>query len=242
MVRSTLKRHGPWLAGAALLGLVLVLRFGNSVAIALESPQPSRSLGTPARGELLHGKRLPSRGENFRAYSDLGTLLGRNAVHHKVRDVVLEAYESLAQAQADVIYVYGETGWPGGGRFAPHRTHQNGMAVDFFVPVRDAQGRPHPVPTHALNRFGYDLEFDARGRMHGYRIDYAAMAAHLNALHDAARRHGLAIEVVIFDPRLQPALFASPGGARLRDQVRFSRRDAWVRHDEHYHVVFVERG
>ncbi len=242
MNRIGLQRRWPWLVGAGLLGLVLLLRYGNAVAIALESPQPSRSLGTPARGELQHGKRLPSRGENFHAYSDLGALLGRNAVHHKVRDAVLEAYGQLAQRQAGVTYVYGETGWPDGGRFAPHRTHQNGMAVDFFVPLRDRGGRSQAVPTHAFNRFGYDLEFNASGRMTGYRIDFPAMAAHLDALREAADRHGLDIQVVIFDPRLQPALFASQGGKGLRERVNFSRREAWVRHDEHYHVVFVERG
>ena len=46
---------------------------------------------------------------------------------------------------------------------------------------------------------------------------------------------------MIFDPRLQPALFASRGGENLRQHMHFSPRDAWVRHDEHYHVVFVER-
>jgi penicillin-insensitive murein endopeptidase len=242
MDRSKLLRRGPVLAGLCLLGLVLLLRYGNSLAIALESPQPSRSLGTPARGELQHGKRLPSRGDNFRAYSDLGALLGRNAVHGKVRAAMLDAYAQLARDQADVTYVYGETGWPGGGRFAPHRTHQNGLAVDFFVPVRDDQGRPQAVPTHAFNRYGYDLEFNTQGRMAGYRIDFPAMAAHLEALRVAGRRHGLDIQVVIFDPRLQPALFASRGGGNLRGRMNFSRRDAWVRHDEHYHVVFVERG
>jgi penicillin-insensitive murein endopeptidase len=242
MDRSKLLRRGPVLAGLCLLGLVLLLRYGNSLAIALESPQPSRSLGTPARGELQHGKRLPSRGDNFRAYSDLGALLGRNAVHGKVRAAMLDAYAQLARDQADVTYVYGETGWPGGGRFAPHRTHQNGLAVDFFVPVRDDEGRPQAVPTHAFNRYGYDLEFNARGRMPGYRIDFPAMAAHLEALRSAGRRHGLDIEVVIFDPRLQPELLASRGGENLRGRMNFSRRDAWVRHDEHYHVVFVERG
>ena len=35
------------------------------------------------------------------------------------------------------------------------------------------------VPTHAFNRYGYDLEFNAKGRMAGYRIDFPAMAAHL---------------------------------------------------------------
>lgn len=61
----------------------------------------------------------------------------------------------------------------------------------------------------------------------------------LLALDEAARGHGLRIEVVIFDPPLHAALFAAEGGDRLRQRVRFSPRAAWVRHDEHYHVVFA---
>ena len=239
---STFRNRWPWAAGLILLGLVSLLRFGNTLAIAFESEQPSRSIGTPADGELQHGKRLPSRGPNFRAYSDLGALVGRNAVHHRVRDTVLDAYAAVARELPDATFVYGETGWPGGGSFKPHRTHQNGMAVDFFVPVRDDHGQAHRVPTHAFNRYGYDLEFDAEGRMHHHRIDFDAMAAHLNALQAAADRHGLGIRVVIFDRPLQEKLFASPGGAGLAGKMSFSRRQPWVRHDEHSHVVFVERG
>lgn len=239
---TSLRFRWPWVAGLVVLALVGLLRYGNTLAIALESPQPSRSVGTPAEGGLHHGKRLPSRGPNFRAYSDLGALVGRNAVHHRVRDTVLDAYAQIAREMPEAKFVYGETGWPWGGSFKPHRTHENGMAVDFFVPVRDHSGRAQHVPTHAFNRYGYDLEFSADGRLHDYRIDYDAMAAHLRALQQAGQRHGLDIRVVIFDQPLQQALFASRGGAGLRHQVPFSRGKAWVRHDEHYHVVFVERG
>jgi len=224
-----------------LLVAALALRFGNAVAIALESDAASVSHGTPADGSLENGKRLPSRGGNFRAYSDLGALLGRNSVHGDVRAAVVDAYAALATTRPDARYVYGESGWPSGGRLRPHRTHRNGLAVDFMVPVHAAGGAPAEPPTHVLNRWGYDLEFDATGAAGDLRIDYAAMAAHLHALADAAGAQGLRIDVVIFDPRLQPALFAAPGGDGLRSRMRFTTRPAWVRHDEHYHVVFASR-
>jgi penicillin-insensitive murein DD-endopeptidase len=232
----------PWRAGLVLLGLAGLLRFGNTLAIAFESERPSHSTGTPTHGGLQHGKRLPSRGSNFRAYSDLGALMGRNAVHHRVRDTVLDAYAEVGRELPGARFVYGETGWPGGGRFEPHRTHENGMVVDFFVPVLDQHGRAQHVPTHAFNRYGYDLEFSPEGRLQDYRIDFEAMAAHLRALQSAGRRHGLDIRLVIFDKPLRERLFASRGGRDLRRHMTFSQREPWVRHDEHYHVVFVERG
>ena len=132
----------------------------------------------------------------------------------------------------------GETGWPRGGRFRPHKTHQNGLSVDFFVPVRDARGRPAVVPTRPWTRFGYGLDFDAEGRLGDLSIDFDALAAHLLALAESGRGHGVAIDFVILDPGLQPLLFRTPKGQLLRARMRFSTRPAWVRHDEHYHVDF----
>lgn len=241
MIRSRTRRRLLLFAGL-LLAWLAVLRWGNDVAIALEDDAPSRSHGTPANGRLDNGKRLPSRGENFRAYSSLGTLLGRNSVHHAVRDTIVDAYADLAVTRPGSRFVYAETGWPSGGRFRPHRTHRNGMAVDFHVPVVDSGDDSRWLPTHPWNQWGYGLEFDAEGRLGELRIDFEAMAAHLGALDAAARENGLRIEVVIFDPPLHAALFAVDGMAALRTRIRFSPRAAWVRHDEHYHVVFVRAG
>lgn len=237
---SRWRRRLAWLALLLLAGWLL-LRFGNGLAIALQSDAPSRSIGTPASGRLEQGKRLPSRGANFRAYSDVGALLGRNAVHDKVRDTVLDAYARLARSRPADRHVYGESGWPGGGSFRPHRTHQNGMAVDFFVPVRDAAGRPAFFPSMPFNTFGYGVEFDAVGRWHDWRIDFDALAAHLEALSATAAAHGLRVEVVIFDPPLLQHLQASAARRKQLRHVRFSRARPWVRHDEHYHVVFTQR-
>jgi penicillin-insensitive murein endopeptidase len=228
---------GLTLAVSAVLATAWIA-CGNAVARRFESAAPSRSYGTPARGWLRHGKRLPDAGPNFRAYSRLGTALGRNAVHGQVRDAVLAAYAELAVTHPDLRFVYGETGWPSGGRMRPHRTHQNGLSVDFFVPVRDAAGDPAELPTGPAWKFGYAHEFDVDGREGDLLIDDTAIVAHLLALDRAARRHGLRIDRVIYDPPLQDALFAAPGGAELRRRVRFLPTPAWIRHDEHYHVDF----
>jgi penicillin-insensitive murein DD-endopeptidase len=234
------RRRLAW-AAVALLGGWALLRFGNDLAIVLESDSASRSVGTPAAGRLEHGKRLPSRGANFRVYSDLGALLGRNSVHDRVRASVVGAYARLAHIRPADRYVYGEAGWPGGGSFRPHRTHQNGLAVDFFVPVLDPAGRPAFFPASPLNRFGYGVEFDAQGRWQGWRIDFDALAAHLQTLAAVAEDEGLRIEVVIFDPTLLQRLQAGRARRGQLHGVRFSRTLPWIRHDEHYHVVFALR-
>jgi len=134
--------------------------------------------------------------------------------------------------------VYGETGWLSGGRFRPHRTHQNGLSVDFFVPVRNKAGESVPLPTRATERFGYDLEFDAQGKLGELTIDFEALAEHLYQLQVSAAAKGAGIALVILDPPYLPLLFATRRGVYLREKVPFMKGRAWVRHDEHYHVDF----
>lgn len=107
--------------------------------------------GTPDNGWLENGVQLAVSGPNFEAYSSLGVVVGRTYVHSKVASVISDAYAALLRSSPDVTYVYGESGWKEGGRIKPHRTHQNGLAVDFMVPVRDAQGRSIPLPTNMRN-------------------------------------------------------------------------------------------
>jgi penicillin-insensitive murein DD-endopeptidase len=130
------------------------------------------------------------------------------------------------------IFVYGETSWPSGGRLRPHKTHQNGTSVDFMVPVMDRAGRSIPLPTSALNRYGYSLEFDASGRADDLSIDFKAISAHLTALKKEATSRGLALRRVIFAPELERQL-------SLGTAIPFTTRKPWVRHDEHYHVDFA---
>ena len=222
-----------------ILLVVLSVYFGNDIFIRFESKELSQSIGATNDGSLINGKRLPSKGENFVAYSYLGTLLGRNCVNSSVRDIVLETYGEMSRKLPDRTFVYGETGWCGGGRIRPHRTHRNGLSVDFMVPVLNAENRSVPLPTSMFDKYGYSHEFDDSGKIDGYSIDFEAMAAHLFYLQEAARRRSADIEVVIFHPNLQPMLFQVEHGQRIKESIRFSTKPSWVRHDEHYHVDFV---
>ncbi|MRW92679.1 replication initiation protein [Duganella sp. FT80W] len=206
--------------------------------MALTAPaMASTCYGTVAQGRLEQGVQLPASGANFAAYSTLGVAAGRTYVHSDVRDVVLDAYRALAQSTPSTHYVYGETGLANGGPMPPHKTHQAGISVDFMVPVLNAQGVSVPLPSSPLNKFGYGLEFDTKGRYQNLRIDYEAMAEHLYQLSLAAQRHHLGISRVIFDPQLTTQLLATRRGREL--QLPFMKERPWIRHDEHYHVDFA---
>jgi penicillin-insensitive murein endopeptidase len=164
--------------------------------------------------------------------------LGRTYLHSAVHAVVLDAYGSLVASLPSRVFVYGETGFVRGGEFSPHRTHQNGLSVDFMVPIIDSDGQPAELPTTIANRYGYDIDFDRHGKADDLSIDFDAMAAHLLALAESAQARKVPIARVIFAPDLQPHLRRTALWARIRD-LPFSSRPSWVRHDDHYHVDFA---
>lgn len=194
--------------------------------------------GTPSNGRLEHGVQLLESGTNFEPYSAAGVSLGRTYVHSRVARVVSAAYSSLARSTPEVQFVYGESGWEHGGRIRPHRTHQNGLAVDFMVPVRDAKRRSVALPSAVTNKFGYGIEFDSRAQFENLTIDFEAIAEHLYSLHRAAKAEGIGVKRVIFDPAFIPKLYKTKRGDFIRTNIPFMNGQAWVRHDEHYHVDF----
>jgi len=198
----------------------------------------SQCYGTVSNGRLEGGVKLPSQGPNFTSYSVLGATAGRTYVHSTVAKIVISSYAALAKETPSNRYVYGETGWSSGGRIRPHRTHQNGLSVDFFVPVRDAAGKSVPLPTSVSNKLGYDIEFDSNARYENYTIDFEATAEHLYQLQLAAKANGAGITLVIFDTEFLPKLFSTKHGAYLQKELPFMKGKPWVRHDEHYHIDF----
>ena len=159
-------------------------------------------------------------------------------MHSTVHDIVLAAYSALEESAPNKVFVYGETGSRNGGQFKPHKTHRNGLSVDFMVPVLDDEGRSVALPTGILQKWGYDLEFDESGKLGKLRIDADSLAEHLYQLHVAATERGVQIWRVIFDPELQPLLHGTERWPYLAENVIFSAKRSWVRHDEHYHVDF----
>ena len=138
----------------------------------------------------------------------------------------------------NIKFKYAETGWENGGKFAPHKTHQNGLSVDFMVPVIDEGGNSVYFATTIGNKSGYGVDFDEHGTYQNFTIDYESMAAHIVALDKSAKKLGIKLKRVIFAPELRPLLFKTSLGKYLKNNVTFMKNKAWVRHDEHYHIDF----
>lgn len=213
---------------------VVLLVLGSMAGLG----QTSRCYGTPADGRLVGGVKLPLNGPNFRAYSQLAHTLGRVYLHDRVADLVIATYQALETSRPETMFVYGETGWKHGGSFRPHRTHQNGLSVDFMVPVLDEKGSPTDLPTYALNRYGYGIEFDDGGRFNGLQVDFVALADHLYQLHRLATARGIGISKIFLDPAFHTDLARTRNWQYLRANLPFSPNRQWVRHDDHYHVDF----
>lgn len=194
--------------------------------------------GTSSNGRLEGGQQIPESGANFTPYSSLGVSLGRTYVHSKVAESIAASYKTLQATAPDKHFVYGESGWENGGRIKPHRTHQNGLAVDFMVPVTDASGKSIPLPTGVTNKFGYGIEFNADARYENLSIDFEAIAEHLYALDASAREHGIGISRVIFETAYLPRLYGTKRGQWIKANISFMQGEPWIRHDEHYHVDF----
>jgi penicillin-insensitive murein endopeptidase len=106
------------------------------------------------------------------------------------------------------------------------------------VPVRSSDGKVTQLSISPFNLFGYATQFDRDGRSGSNTIDFEAMALHLLALERAARARGIGIRRVIFDVNLQPKLASTGSGREVLRRFAFNKQQAWVRHDEHYHVDF----
>lgn len=211
----------------------LILLCGTGQAAA------SDCYGTTRQGRLTDGVQLPERGSNFESYGRLPSSAGRTYVHRQVQVVVVAAYRMLENEAPQKVFKYAETGFKQGGPFPPHKTHQNGLSVDFMVPVLDRNGQSVHLPTHPFNKYGYAIEFNAQSQYDVYTIDYEAMSAHIVALHKSAKQRGIGIWRVIFDPMLVAQLYRTRHGAYIKQHIHIPVKPSWVRHDEHYHVDFI---
>ena len=233
-------------ATAAGLALVAALWLSlNGVAWA-------RAVAT--RGEAWVS--LPPSGPGYVTYSLLGAALGRQCVRPVVASVLTEALARVEQRRPGRRLVVAETGWCGGGRFAPHQTHRRGLSVDILVPVVDAEGEAASLPAFAATGWGYFWRFDCRGELAGLgweagrgccnvdlpltrRIDFHLLGELLVDLEHGARGRGARVRRVILAPELQPALLAATPAAERQGLARvLTTHRVWVRHDEHVHVDF----
>lgn len=198
----------------------------------------SKCYGTTSNGRLENGVQLPSKGNNFTSYGTVPELLGRTYVHSLVKKTIIDAYRYLEKKHPGKVFKYAETGFKAGGEFKPHKTHRNGLSVDFIVSVINTDNDSVYLPTNMLNKYGYAVEFDSHGKHDEYVIDFEAIGAHIVALHKLAKKNNIGIWRVIFAPDLQPHLYNTQYGQYIKKNILIPTKKSWVRHDDHYHVDF----
>ena len=96
----------------------------------------SISTGLPGEGTMENGKLFPFEGPIFKYFSEWSYLNGRAFVNDKLKDVVLESYDSLLALYPDQIWGIMECSLQSGGVISGHRTHQNGLSIDFMTPLK----------------------------------------------------------------------------------------------------------
>lgn len=202
------------------------------------SEKKSVCYGTTSKGSLKNAVKLPESGSNFESYSIIAGLLGRTYLHSELRDILLKTYRALEKKYPEKVFKYAETGLEEGGRFWPHKTHQNGLSLDHMVPVLK-NGKSVHLPTNVWNKWGYNIEFDLKGNFRDYKLDYEALGALIIELDKQAKKMNRKIWRVLFDPKMKPDLLKTSHGQYLKKYIKFSQRRSWVRHDEHIHIDFV---
>ena len=228
----------------ALIGSLVFVGVRSASQIFHKNKGASNSIGPVNAGKIENSYLLPYSGENFRYFSPLSYyILGRAYVHSTVYKTIIDGYQLCESACADIKFRVMECSNKKGGKMWPHRTHQNGMSLDFMTPLM-RKGKQHKF-FDRIGIFRYTLEFDEEGVLNLNKkvsIDYETMAKHILAMEKAARANGMHIKKVIFKINLKDNLFASTSGKELkRSGIYFAKVLPKViddLHDDHYHIDF----
>lgn len=203
----------------------------------------SKSIGSVSNGSLEHGKLMPPGGKNFEYFSAESYLAGRAYTNSKVKKSVLAMYSTLAQKYPNRIFQLMECSHEKGGKIWPHHTHQNGLSVDFMMPLTKDS-----TPYYKLDNLGkehYLLTFDNKGRYakdSSVQIDFDLVAKQILVLDEQARKNGLKVSKVIIKIELKDELYATPNGKKLKAKgiyvVKALTPLINSLHDDHFHIDF----
>lgn len=204
----------------------------------------SEASGTVSKGTLKNGRIFPFKGPNF-IYFDSTSYLNKHAfTHEKVHNAVLATYKTFEIILPAFEFGLMECSNEHGGKIWPHRTHQNGLSVDFMSPLLKIG-----VSCTDFNTIGlphYLMDFDDDGvytEDSAYSIDFDLMARHILILNEEAKKKGLKIEKVILKIALKDNLFATEYGKKLKSSgIYFATNLSDLidsLHDDHYHVDFT---
>lgn len=204
---------------------------------------PSRSIGSVSNGKLKHGKLLPFYGDNYTYFDKVSYLSSRGYTSDLVSKIVVDSYADLKDVHPNRKFYLMEMSNKEGGKIAPHRTHQNGLSVDFMMP-KLKNGKPD-YSLDTLGRMHYLLEFNDNGEYEedtDIKIDFDLIAEHILMLDQNARKYGSKIEKVIIKVEYKDELFSTPHGKKLKESGIYVVKglSSLINrlHDDHYHIDF----
>ncbi len=206
----------------------------------------SKSIGSVRAGKLENAWLVPFSGKNFKFFSGLSYFVFNNGyTHSKTCRTILDAYKICETTCPGIFFRIDECSDKNGGKMLIHRTHQNGMSVDFMTPKK--RGASQSTILDHLGYFDYLQDFDENGRFcfaKSIQLDFETMARHILALDDSARKNGLRINKVIFMLELKDDFYATLSGKKVKERGIYFAQNLpyWTNrvHDDHYHVDFEE--
>jgi len=204
----------------------------------------SVSTGTPGNGSIKNAYQIDYKTNNAKYFSPISYfLIGNSYVHSKLYYTILDSYEECEKTCQGIKFRIMECSLKKGGKTLIHRTHMNGLSVDFMVP-KIKKGK-QIIFYDRLGLWHYLLNFDSTGKLKinkNVNIDFETLAKHIIALDNSAKRNGLSISKVILKIDLKDDLFNTATGREIkRREIYFAKyltKTIDMVHDDHYHVDF----
>jgi murein endopeptidase len=142
-----------------------------SIALAPAPPAPaapSRAIGQPWAGRLVHGRLLPAVGDGYATWDPIRKRVGNRAWRRWATERLLRTLRGVvaryayAHPGATPVLV-GDLSRPHGGDFGPrfgglgHVSHQNGLDADVYYPRRDGRLLRAAHPSEVDRRAAQEL-------------------------------------------------------------------------------------
>jgi len=208
-----------------------------------DNSSPSTSTGTVSDGKLINGKLFPFQGANYQYFDTTSYINNRAFLNDKIRTVATGSYKQLEKEIPDRKFFIMECSNKNGGQIFPHRTHQNGLSIDFMMPLIKGNKPFYGLDTIGANH--YWLDFDNEGKYSGDKniaIDFDLVARQILSLETHARNNGYKIQKVIIKTEFKNLIFASPHGKKLKESNIYLVKSLTPMinslHDDHFHIDF----
>ena len=203
----------------------------------------SQTIGSVSKGKLKNGKLIPFYGTNFTYFDSRSYLNHRAFTSDKVMSSILSSYKEMETIAIGRHFYLMELSNKEGGKIYPHRTHQNGLSVDFMMPMLK-----NDVPYIGLDTLGADhywLSFNDNGEYSEDKsivVDFELIAEHILSLEKSAKANGLNISKIIIKVEFKDELFSGKAGQKLKNSGIYVVNNLSTLindiHDDHYHIDF----